>query len=119
MCLQKWLQSRLQVKKNGNATSYHWKAFECELCKHPYPRNHQYISLAINYPCLLAQLEAENKKYELVDIPKPESGAYIVLEILEKDSNQPKGVYLISMESKSSVRMVWLVYIEYRIHCVT
>lgn len=114
-CLQKWLQSRLHVKNNGNATSYHWKPFECELCKHPYP-GRKYLSVEINNFSPPAQLEIDKKKCDLVEIPKPET-PYILLELLGKDSNQPRGAHLISMESKSSVRMVKQLLLTSRSDC--
>lgn len=36
-CLQQWLKSRLHPKETAYSISFVWKAFDCELCKHPFP----------------------------------------------------------------------------------
>jgi E3 ubiquitin-protein ligase DOA10 len=39
-CLRSWLDIKKQMKIQSNFSSYYWKAFECEICKKAYPRNH-------------------------------------------------------------------------------
>lgn len=36
-CLCSWLNIRRQSKQSPNFTTYFWRAFECEICKTPYP----------------------------------------------------------------------------------
>jgi hypothetical protein len=47
----------------------------------------------------------ENKKYDLVEIEKPDS-AYIILDILAKEKNAIKGVHVVKMEGKTNIRLV-------------
>ena len=36
-CLKVWLGFKLTTKILTNLTSYLWKSFDCEICKHSYP----------------------------------------------------------------------------------
>lgn len=38
-CLKKWMETKLSIKENEakNVSSYNIKAFNCEICKTPYP----------------------------------------------------------------------------------
>ena len=36
-CLSSWLETRKQSKVSSNFKTFFWKAFECEICKTPYP----------------------------------------------------------------------------------
>jgi E3 ubiquitin-protein ligase DOA10 len=36
-CLQKWLKSKVVLKKNTISSSYQWKNLNCELCSTPFP----------------------------------------------------------------------------------
>lgn len=49
-----------------------------------------------------------NKRdYELIKIPKPEnSGSYLVLDILCKESTQTKGIHILDLENKDSIKIV-------------
>ena len=38
-CLQKWLKSKVVVKKNLISACYQWKNLNCELCSSPFPGN--------------------------------------------------------------------------------
>jgi hypothetical protein len=87
-CLQKWLKSKLHIKQSGSATSIFWKTLECELCKFNFPNS----------------LEVDSKRYDLVEIEKPDS-AYIILDILSKDKNVCRGVHVIKMEGKNNIRL--------------
>jgi hypothetical protein len=62
-----------------NISSYFWKAFECEICKTPYP----YV------------FKAGGRKYHLIDLNKPQGGNYIILESLSLESNTSRMVHLI------------------------
>jgi len=87
-CLQHWLSSKLQTKQNGAVTTYYWKTFECELCKFAYP--HQFF--------------CDGKSFHLVDVPKP-NAPYLTLEILSKDQTLTRGLYVINMAAKSTIRL--------------
>lgn len=65
VCLQQWLNTLRQEKSSGNFSTYFWKAFECEICKKPYP----------------LMMKANKTKYNLVKYDKPQ-GDYMVLESL-------------------------------------
>lgn len=64
-CLSAWLKTRQQSKLQSNFDTYFWKAFECEICKSPYP----------------LMMKAQGHTYNLVQYEKP-SGDYMVLESL-------------------------------------
>jgi hypothetical protein len=36
-CVKTWIAVKLTTKKQGYLTTYYWKTFECEICKHSYP----------------------------------------------------------------------------------
>lgn len=36
-CIRKWLKYQMAIITEKEVTSYHWKSFECELCKTCYP----------------------------------------------------------------------------------
>lgn len=36
-CLQQWLKSKVVERKTDIFSSYHWKTFECDVCKSTYP----------------------------------------------------------------------------------
>lgn len=61
-----------------------WKNLDCELCKKPFP----------------STLENENKKYDLIEIEKPDC-PYIIMDILAKEKNICKGVHVVRMDGKS------------------
>ena len=54
---------------------------------------------------IIGSFDVEGKKYDLIEIEKPES-AYIILEILSKDKNLSRGVHIIKMEAKTSIQLV-------------
>ena len=68
-------------------SSYYWKAFECEICKHPYP----YV------------FKAGGKKYHLIDLQKPKSGDYLILESLSLESNTSRMVHVINPDLINNV----------------
>lgn len=43
-CLQKWLKSKVVVKKNVISVCYQWKNLNCELCSSPFP-GYFYLSI--------------------------------------------------------------------------
>ena len=53
----------------------------------------------------LGSFDVEGKKFDLIEIEKPES-AFIILEILSKEKNLSRGVHVIKMETKSNIRLV-------------
>ena len=59
-------------------TSIFWKAFECEICKIPYPLT----------------FKTQNKKYNLVEYEKP-TGDYLVLESLSHEKNSSRIIHII------------------------
>jgi len=36
-CLQEWLRSKIEVRKNEDCAQYSWKDFECDICKTLFP----------------------------------------------------------------------------------
>jgi hypothetical protein len=45
ICLKMWMQTKLTKKENekGTVTSYNIKAFNCEICKTPYPCKNYFL----------------------------------------------------------------------------
>lgn len=70
-----------------NVTSYFWKAFECEICKQPYP----YV------------FKAGGRKYHLIDLDKPKRGDYLILESLSLESNTSRNVHVITPDIINNV----------------
>lgn len=57
---------------------------------------------------LLDSIEIDSKRYDLVQIDKPEC-PFIIMEILSKDKNIIRGVHIIKMESKNQIRLVRII----------
>lgn len=53
----------------------------------------------------IESFDVENKRYDIVEIDRPNC-AYIMLEVLSKETNITRGVHLIKMEGKTNIRMV-------------
>jgi hypothetical protein len=56
---------------------------------------------------LLDQIIAEDKTYDVVEIPKFDP-PYVILEILSRDKNQCRGMHVINLSNKKNVRLVIL-----------
>lgn len=87
-CLQHWLKSKLVSKATENSISITWKALCCELCKKSFP----------------SKLVSGGKCIDLVDIPKPRAN-YIILEALSSERNKNKGIHVLSLASKSLIKI--------------
>ena len=87
-CLQNCLKSKLTSKSSDCVLSFSWKKLGCDLCKKTYPY----------------KLSLKDKIIELLEIPKP-PGQYIILEVLCKDKNSLKGLHLVHMGSKTSIKL--------------
>jgi len=85
-CLCAWLNIRRQSKQSANFTTYFWRAFECEICKTPYP--------------LL--MKANGRNYNLVKYDKPE-GNYMVLESLSQEKNNSRIIHIIRPSAQKNV----------------
>lgn len=42
MCLKNWIKHKIISKNSNNTATYAWKKLECEVCKHPLPRNFKF-----------------------------------------------------------------------------
>lgn len=54
---------------------------------------------------LIEYFDVDSKRYDIVEIERPNC-AYIMLEVLSKETNITRGVHLIKMEGKTNIRMV-------------
>jgi hypothetical protein len=70
---------KVQEKLSTTLNSYHWKTFECEICKMAYP----YV------------LRAEGRIYKLVDIERPIEGPYLIVESLALEKNSSRTIHVI------------------------
>lgn len=86
-CLKKWMETKLSIKENEkkNVSSYNIKAFNCEICKTPYPFCFKY----------------NERNYDLIEIKRPGEKNYIILESLDqvKDNNNIKSIHVISLDN--------------------
>jgi len=87
-CLQQWLKSKLHIKQSNSSTSVYWKVLECELCKTQYP----------------TYFIVEDKRYDIVEFDRPDC-PYIILDILSKEKGITRGIHVIKMENKNSIRL--------------
>ena len=87
-CLQHCLMSKLTTKSSDCVLSFSWKKLGCDLCKKTYP-----------YKLIL-----HGKTIDLLDIPKP-PGQYLIFEVLCKDKTSQKGLHVVHMGQKTSVRI--------------
>jgi len=87
-CLQRWLKSKLHVKDSGQSISIYWKTLECELCKSSYPNSFQ----------------IKDQRYDVVEFERPNC-AFMMLEMLNKDTNITRGIHIIKMENKNNIRL--------------
>ena len=101
-CLQTWLKSKLYIKDLPQVLSYYLRSFECELCKTQFPSNR---FLAALIWILLDVFEIGTIKYGIVEIERPKA-PYMLLEILSKDGNMIRGLHLVRMGKKNSIRLV-------------
>ena len=67
---------------------YYWKKIKCELCKENYKTEFYY----------------GDKVYNIIDTQKPTT-TYVMLEINIKDKNKEKGIYVIELNKKSSIKI--------------
>jgi pSer/pThr/pTyr-binding forkhead associated (FHA) protein len=70
----------MQKRDSNDLSSIYWKTFECEICKYAYP----YL------------FKVENLVYKLVDIQKPKSGHFIVLESLPLEKNTSRTIHVLN-----------------------
>eukprot|EP00826_Nyctotherus_ovalis_P052021 TRINITY_DN6547_c0_g1_i23.p1 TRINITY_DN6547_c0_g1~~TRINITY_DN6547_c0_g1_i23.p1 ORF type:complete len:294 (-),score=76.60 TRINITY_DN6547_c0_g1_i23:126-1007(-) len=78
-CLKTWLNYRLVIKKQEQLISFHWKSFECEICKSPYP---PFIKL-------------NKTTYELDRVEVEKRASYIRIEVMSKIKGYAREVYLL------------------------
>jgi len=74
------------MKESEHLTSMYWKTFECEICKYAYP----YL------------FKVEDRVYKLVDISKPKSGHFIVLESLPLEKNTSRTIHVLCFSAEKS-----------------
>mmetsp|Transcript_31895 Transcript_31895/g.31157 ORF Transcript_31895/g.31157 Transcript_31895/m.31157 type:complete len:118 (-) Transcript_31895:471-824(-) len=79
-CLKNWLSSKMVQKESNELTSMYWKNFECEICKKAYP----YL------------FKVDQAIYKLVDVQKPKSGHYMVIESLPLEKNTSRTIHVMN-----------------------
>lgn len=70
----------MKKTESDSLISMYWKVFECEICKHAYP----YL------------FKVDGTVYKLVDITKPSSGHFIVMESLPLEKNTSRTIHILS-----------------------
>lgn len=78
--MKNWLDLKVQGKNTTNIASYYWKTFECELCKNAYP----YI------------FKVGQQTYKLVNIKRPETNRYVVMESLPLEKNSSRTIHVLT-----------------------
>ena len=74
----------MSKKETDNLKSLYWKTFECEICKQAYP----YL------------FKVDNQIYKLVDIEKPKSGHYLVMESLPLEKNTSRTIHILNFSDE-------------------
>ncbi|KAL4488347.1 hypothetical protein ABPG72_019197 [Tetrahymena utriculariae] len=85
ICLKIWLQNKLVIKSNDYYTEYQWKKLECELCKQP----------------LKPYIIHNGREFSTFTIRNP-ACPYIILEKLQKDTNEPKSQLIVNFSSRTN-----------------
>jgi hypothetical protein len=89
-CIKLWMNTKLSKKSNEKSTvqSYNIKAFNCEICKLPYP----------------LKFELDGRCHSLIDVCLPGEN-FMVLESLNqtKDNNNYKSVHVIKFSAGDKV----------------
>jgi len=84
-CLKSWLDLKMQVRETEDYTTLFWKNFECEICKFGYP----YL------------FRVNNRTYKLVDIKKPKTGNYMVMESLPLEKNTSRTIHVLIFNERT------------------
>jgi len=74
----------MQKRESNDLTSMYWKTFECEICKYAYP----YL------------FKVDTKVYKLVEIQKPKSGHFIVMESLPLEKNTSRTIHVLNFSAE-------------------
>ena len=86
LCLKTWLHSMMEEKVNSQLISYFWKSFHCEICTACYP---------CNFLLFLVSIICNKKRYELVDIPRPINGDFLLIESISKDKACSRAIHIL------------------------
>lgn len=78
-CLKSWLEVKQQSRETDEFVTLFWKNFECEICKFGYP----YL------------FKVNQRTYKLVDVKKPKSGNFMVMESLPLEKNTSRTVHML------------------------
>ena len=70
----------MSKKETEHLKSMYWKTFECEICKQAYP----YL------------FKVDGIIYKLVEIDKPKSGHYLVMESLPLEKNSSRTIHVLN-----------------------
>lgn len=76
----------MKKTESDNLTSMYWKTFECEICKQAYP----YL------------FKVDGVVYKLVQITKPTSGHFIVMESLPLEKNTSRTIHILSFSAEKA-----------------
>ena len=86
-CLKLWLAQKMVASQASQLHAYTWKAFECEICKTPYP---------CMYPTQgVVSIRHRGTKYNIMDITLPTTGDFLLLETINKDKTSARSVHVI------------------------
>lgn len=88
ICLQTWLSSRMVIRNTENCVTYSWKSMECEICQSSYPFS----------------FYSKGKNSDLFKVQRPDA-PFLVLEAVASDRNNNKGIYIISINNRNSVKL--------------
>ena len=86
-CMKAWYESKTTCKQSNNTSRYTIYKLNCELCNTKLPLSFFY----------------SGKKYDLVNIKRPESNAYI---ILESSFESKKRIYVVVIPKNTTVTIV-------------
>jgi len=94
-CLQKWIQSRIDVHESKNIVTLFWKSLKCELCKADFPLGfHQ-----------------NGQDFDLIALKDKitPSSSYVVLEICSS-KGKSRGIYIVNFNNNQVLKLVKLLF---------
>ena len=89
-CLNSWLQHKLTIREMTKklGVTYTVKAYNCEICKEPYPSKLSYNAVSIKYGGI---------SYNLLNYTIPENQNFVILESLNsiKENQYPLSIHIL------------------------
>lgn len=86
VCLQKFIESKIQTRVGDNVTLLSFKSIECDICKTVFPE----------------KIKIKNTSYVIIDLHRPMSN-YIIIEGMNNESLELKYVFVLNFKHQNSI----------------